>query len=358
MTAPTYFTAPGSVTGQGMVLADVACRKCAYNLRSLGVNARCPECGTPVGLSVQGDLLRYAEPAWLEKLRRGIHIIFAGLVIDLAGGIVAVMINVATGRQDQVASNVVGLVGGIVSAVGIWLLTEPDPSGSGEDQYGRVRLIVRAAVIIGLSQNVLQICLSTMRLPPQLELAFGLLAVVGMVFQIVAYVAQLSYLERLVRRIPDPRLAGQFHFLMYAYGVCYTILAVIGAAVIWFLGVGVFAGRAPATMPGMGSGGAFVGVLVGVGCAAGITGLAVLVFFIIYLVRLGQLSGRLREQAAAARYIWSAAAGAPPLPGGAAAPALAPGAGPVVLPAPPPEPIPAPAPVPPADAPTQVFERR
>jgi hypothetical protein len=177
-----------------------------------------------------------------------------------------------------------------------------------------------------------------------------------MVFQVVGYVAQLAYLRRLVQRIPDPRLAGQFRFLMYAFGACFTILAVVGAAMIWFVGVRFFAGGTPAALPRAGSNGAVAGVLLGVGLAAGIAGLAVFVFYIVYLVRLGQLSGRLREQAAAARYIWSTA-GSAPLQGGAAAAVRAPGAGPVILPAPPPEPIPAPAPRPPADAPTQVFEQ-
>src|SRR3954471_4423184 len=194
MTIPDYPPASSPVSVQGVILADVACRKCAYNLRSMSVNGRCPECGTPVGLSVQGDLLRYAEPAWLEKLRRGIHVIFAGIVLGLVGGFIAVAVSIATGRQDQPVNHLAGLVAGLVTAVGTWLLTEPDPSGLGEHQYGRLRMVVRFAAIIALSQEVLQICLSTMSLSSQLALAFGLLAVVGMLFQTLAYVAQLAYL--------------------------------------------------------------------------------------------------------------------------------------------------------------------
>jgi hypothetical protein len=121
---------------------------------------------------------------------------------------------------------------------------------------------------------------------------------------------------------------------MYGYGICYGILALIGAAMIWFMGVGVFAGRAPAAMPGMGSSGGFIGVAIGVGCAAVITGIASLVFYILYLVRLGQLSGRLREQAEIARYVWSAAANVPaalPAPPPLDNPPVAPGAGPAAV---------------------------
>src|SRR3954467_10353326 len=62
---------PAAMDAGGVVTASVPCRRCAYNLRSLSVAARCPECGAPVGVSVQGPLLRYGDPQWLQNLSSG-----------------------------------------------------------------------------------------------------------------------------------------------------------------------------------------------------------------------------------------------------------------------------------------------
>ncbi len=48
------------VDERGSLAVDLKCKKCAYNLRGLREDGRCPECGTPVGLSTRGDLLRFA----------------------------------------------------------------------------------------------------------------------------------------------------------------------------------------------------------------------------------------------------------------------------------------------------------
>ena len=55
----------------GSVEGDIPCRKCSYNLRGLPLDGRCPECGTPVGVSVNGELLRYSDPEFIQTLRRG-----------------------------------------------------------------------------------------------------------------------------------------------------------------------------------------------------------------------------------------------------------------------------------------------
>ena len=84
-------TAPNPLVGPaGEIVSDLPCRKCAYNLRGLPGNGRCPECGSAVGLSVQGNLLRFSDPAWTRKLRRGakfivygVAVIFLGLILTL-----------------------------------------------------------------------------------------------------------------------------------------------------------------------------------------------------------------------------------------------------------------------------------
>ncbi len=78
MDAPGSTELPVPYAGQ-FIDADVVCRCCSYNLRGLYPEGRCPECGTPVGISLQGDLLRFAEPAWVEILARGIRFILWGI---------------------------------------------------------------------------------------------------------------------------------------------------------------------------------------------------------------------------------------------------------------------------------------
>src|SRR5688500_6889706 len=80
------------VDASGVVAADVPCRRCSYNVRGLSVYGRCPECGTPVGVSVHGDLLRFSDPRWLQRLAQGATLLFWGIILAIAVGIVAGML--------------------------------------------------------------------------------------------------------------------------------------------------------------------------------------------------------------------------------------------------------------------------
>ncbi len=74
----------GLLDESGTVIVDTSCRRCSYNLRGLSEEGRCPECGTPVGLSTQGDLLRFADPDWLESLARGLNFILWGVAVHFS----------------------------------------------------------------------------------------------------------------------------------------------------------------------------------------------------------------------------------------------------------------------------------
>ena len=51
----------------GLVVIDLSCRRCGYNLRTLAEAGRCPECGSPVGLSTRGNFLQFADPDWVAR---------------------------------------------------------------------------------------------------------------------------------------------------------------------------------------------------------------------------------------------------------------------------------------------------
>src|SRR3712207_6504137 len=113
-----------SVDGGGRAAAaGVLCRKCGYDLRGCDAAGRCPECGTAVALSARPDLLRFADPAWVSKLGRGVRFILWGALAAIVSAVVGVF---AFG--ETLLGNVVTTAGTLVHLYGAWLLTEPDPS--------------------------------------------------------------------------------------------------------------------------------------------------------------------------------------------------------------------------------------
>ena len=66
---------------------DLPCRQCGFNLRTMLATGNCPECGLAVERSLPTDRLADADPAWLEKLKTGVHLILWSLLLGLILGI-------------------------------------------------------------------------------------------------------------------------------------------------------------------------------------------------------------------------------------------------------------------------------
>ncbi|MCH8209871.1 MAG: hypothetical protein IIB99_00725 [Planctomycetes bacterium] len=58
---------------------ELRCITCGYDLRSLPTEESCPECGTPIELSLRGDLLSQSDPAWVARLARGQSVLVFGV---------------------------------------------------------------------------------------------------------------------------------------------------------------------------------------------------------------------------------------------------------------------------------------
>src|SRR5688572_1470165 len=102
-----------SVDPAGVVVADLSCRRCQYNLRTLSIGGRCPECGLAVGFSAQGDLLRFSDPNWVMTLRRGVLGILWGVAVLILGVILTVVFDRLEG-DDRDVSGVIAAVAGLV----------------------------------------------------------------------------------------------------------------------------------------------------------------------------------------------------------------------------------------------------
>jgi MFS family permease len=281
---------------------DIACRKCGYNLRGLSTDGRCPECGTPVGYSFHGDLLRFCDPNWVETLHKGAKSFIIGVVVIILGSIIVGMMGAATGSSAVVVLlSLVVIVGWGLTVLGWWRMTEPDPSGLGEDQYGTSRKIIRFALIVGIVQQVLN--LLTRMLGPDSAAGIGLqvLAAVAGIIGVVGFFAQLTYLKKLALRLPDQPLSNRANFLLYALPISYGLVIVAG---------GLMALTVRNAQPGTGAGGA----LASFGCFMAIVGIAVIVFAIMYLFLVEKMGKRFKQEADAARATWAATAFAPPPP--------------------------------------------
>jgi hypothetical protein len=289
-----------SPTSPLIVTDDIPCRKCSYNLRTQPTSGQCPECGTPVAVSIFGNLLRFSDPAWVTTLGNGARYILVGIFIiiavvfcgAIAGGIAGAT-NPANMRSLQAVIQLLSLGGSILMLIGSWLLTEPDPSGIGENEYGTARKVIRITLLIQLASVPLNFASQATVLPPagrQLILAVsGLVSIVG----IVGLIAQLQYLGKLAIRIPDESLATRANFLKFALCGTYGFMILIG--IVGGLMISALGGGRPNN-----------GLIVTVGCGAGLFGLAALVFGVMYLFMVDRFRRRFREQAILAQQTWAA----------------------------------------------------
>jgi hypothetical protein len=273
---------------------DCPCRKCAYNLRGLSQGGRCPECGTPVGLSTAGDLLRFADPNWLTTLARGLSFILWGILVNIIVGVFG-----AVALRGQPGQAWISIVSGLMGLWGAWLLTEPDPSGLGEERYSKARKLVRITLLVGLAGRVLRATLVSFNLTngPEVGLAL-LLGSVGTAFvAIIGEFAQLAYIQKLAWRIPDKDLAHRANFIRWPYTMSLAVFALAGAVsrLSSFYGARRSA-RAPVS--------ATLGIS---GCLGVLALLGSVVFGLMALFLLIRVRRSLFEQARLATDVWSAA---------------------------------------------------
>jgi hypothetical protein len=286
-----------NVDAAGNVAAEMPCRKCGYNLRGLPAAGLCPECGAAVALSIHGDLLRFSDPAWLRRLQGGVRLILASVAVTLFAvvlGFLAVTVLRSTIIDLRFANSLIAIAGALLGFWGGWQLTEPDPSGLGEDRYGTSRKIIRVSLAIGIANTALQFIekLSTVR--PEIAMTLSLIGAGSGLIGIVGEFAQLNYLAKLAMRIPDVALAARAGFLKWAFCLSWGFILLVGVVM-----------RVARTMSGIAGPSA---VLQALACPMGIAFVLGVIFGIMDLLMLWRFAKRFGESAAAAELTWAAVA--------------------------------------------------
>lgn len=223
----------------GFIAEDLPCRHCGYNLRTLSPEVQCPECGTSVGRSVHGDYLRYADPAWVRGLATGATIVILGTLGQVLG-FCALLGFSLTGVFGVSWYRYLFSTVELISFVGFWKLTSPDPADTEASAQFDARKLTRAFLVLGLCLTSLSI------LRPLLGSTIeSVLKIIMNANAIASPIALSIFAQRMAMRVPDKKLATSCQRLMYlmvADGVLNATvwvvsLALVNVVSIRFLGV-------------------------------------------------------------------------------------------------------------------------
>ncbi|MCC7205546.1 MAG: hypothetical protein IT441_10735 [Phycisphaeraceae bacterium] len=227
---------------QGLLDADVPCVVCGYNLRSLTLAATCPECGSPVDGSARGDLLQFADQAWLARVTRGLTmlllLVLAGIVLGMVVGVVAAVLTAGNPGNPPnprlaITAQAILVIGLGVFSVIAWLgFTSPEPDPFVPEASFSPRAITRATVVIGFflglaNQVALWIDPANIQSAPA---QWG--SLLSQLVALAQMVAALLYARSLALRIPNLSLARQARRLARYMGLSLAAAFLAGLVLV------------------------------------------------------------------------------------------------------------------------------
>jgi hypothetical protein len=239
--------APGQPgTTAGTIDLDRPCLACGYNLRGLSPSSVCPECGSSVARSLQGNLLRFSGAEYLRQLHRGVFLVQASIIIQILATIVVMIGGVALvwlgGSRPspsdpvQVAAGMAKFGSSIITLAGWWLLSWPDPAILGTETGANARKVVRASVVVYTAAAGAGVLLDLAHVPRfnprNAQLTLGLvMALVGLIASVVWFFAAMRYLRWLGPRIPNLRVQMRAKLLTWLGPVLYILGCGVGGLV-------------------------------------------------------------------------------------------------------------------------------
>lgn len=276
---------------------DLPCVACGYDLRGLSQSGRCPECGAAIERSLRGNLLKYADLAWLTKVRRGVRLLRAYFLLSILVGIPAAL------SAEYCRSSGWPAVAHLITAVfsvallGLGLraiqgITVQEPRFARREPRFCLRRILIGCVVFSVASAALDSIWGNAPVPVWAQV----LTIVMGLSNLVLVPGFGVYLRRFALRLPDLQLAR------------HTRIVVIGWSVTAGLSQLLFSGAALATSvmppptatapagPATGPGGWAGFILATSTCSLGVPGLLFFCWQYRLLLRYGRvLSATIRE---------------------------------------------------------------
>lgn len=215
---------------------DVPCKQCGYDLSGLSEDGVCPECGFSIELSLAEDLLENSAPAYLKVLHLGVILILTALTIkflSILGSIIhgfTVSYNGSTTTGNTGIFNsiesIVDFVAALITAIGWWMFSAPDPMFTGRADGSVSRKVVRITTIVNLGASILAIPLLFLALTSpsgmMLWLTIGI-GVLSMIAWITGYFAGMQYLRWLSPRVPNMRVYERAKMFLWLGPLLFTV---------------------------------------------------------------------------------------------------------------------------------------
>jgi predicted RNA-binding Zn-ribbon protein involved in translation (DUF1610 family) len=199
----------------------LTCARCGYILRGMTVDGQCPECGLSINLSLKGNLLALANPAWTRKLELG-----AGLLLLAVSVMVVVQIahefflgwrSIPLGL-DQIAF----ATSLLLTCLGSLLITIREPGFRSREGSDTARQILR----IGAVLQLLFFFYFWYLIPGPSW--FVSVATIATIVHWVTLLSCYYLLLSIARRIPNPLLKTCTRALLSAYLIIYSIALILG----------------------------------------------------------------------------------------------------------------------------------